>query len=66
MPVPAEPRRRRHRHKHHQSGIPWWFLLIVVIFLLALGYAFFEAGNSLATDREQQDKHAVPAELQKH
>src|ERR1035438_8941236 len=42
-----EPHRSHRRHsgsgRHHSAGIPWWFILLVTIALVALGYVLMRS-----------------------
>jgi len=58
-PVPL-PETQPHRRKHHRVRIPWWFVLLVVLFLVALGFAFFHTGRGVSRDAIQQNKHDLP------
>jgi hypothetical protein len=53
--------RRSRRSRHHRSGIPWWFLIVACIALLALLYLLFEVGTSASRNAIDEDKHAVPS-----
>ena len=53
------PQSRPHR-RHRRSRVPWWFVGVMIIFVLALGYALFEAWNAANRMGVQQDKHDVP------
>jgi hypothetical protein len=59
-PLPAAQPHRAHGRKHRHRSFPWWFVLLLGIFLLALGYAFFEAGSGVVGERLDQDKHEIP------
>jgi hypothetical protein len=55
--------RRRHSHgrrRHRQPHRPWWFILVAAIFILALAYAFFEAGTEASKDSVNKVKHELP------
>jgi hypothetical protein len=54
-------RRRSGSGKHQRSAIPWWFVILAGIALLALGYVLLETGTHLATEGVNQDKHEVPS-----
>jgi hypothetical protein len=49
-------RQRPRSGKHNRSAIPWWFVLLVVIALLALGYVLLETGANVSVE----DKHELP------
>lgn len=49
----------RHR-KHKRFGASWWFVLLVVIFLWALWYAWFKTGADPSQDAIDFDKHKIP------
>jgi hypothetical protein len=60
------------QHSHHQrsgsrrhkgSGIPWWFVILFLIAVLAFGYVFLEAGSGVATDGANIQKHELPPPL---
>ena len=61
-PYQAQPsyRKRSGSGKHKRSGIPWWFIILFLIAVLALGYVFLEAGSSVSMDVE---KHELPPPL---
>jgi hypothetical protein len=60
-PASATPRRHSHTGKSHQQhGVPWWFILLAVIFILALGYTFFEMGADDSSDAVSKTKHELP------
>ncbi len=62
-PAPKKPDSRHkhsHRRNHQRALIPWWFVLLVLAFLLALGYAMFLAGREVTHRGIQQEKHAIP------
>lgn len=46
--------------KHHPSGIPWWFVILILIFLGAIVYAFLETGNHTSKDAIDQSRHELP------
>jgi hypothetical protein len=46
--------------KHKRSSIPWWFIIIVGIALVALGYVLLETGSNLSTEGINKDKHEIP------
>lgn len=54
-------RRRSHSGKHRRSVIPWWFLMLVFVFLGALVYALFQAGAHLSKQGIDQYKHDLPS-----
>ena len=58
--TPDSPPRHSHRRKHKRSAIPWWFVLLVLIFIFALGYILFEAGREVTSKGIQQDRHELP------
>ena len=58
---PDSPHGRSHRKPHKRSAIPWWFAVLALIFILAIGYALFEAGRAVTRSGMQQDRHEIPA-----
>ena len=54
-PVPA-PRPRRHR----PSRIPWWAMILLVVFIWALWYAWLKTGAESSRELINHDKHALP------
>jgi hypothetical protein len=61
--LPTSETRRRHAHRrktHHRPGVPWWFLLLALIFIAALGYAFFEMGADASRESLNKVKHDLP------
>ncbi len=61
--VPASESRRRHSHgrrRYHRQGVPWWFLVLAAIFILALAYAFFEVGSDVSKESVSRVKHELP------
>lgn len=59
-PAPA-PELQPHHRKHHRSRVPWWFVLLALFFLCALGYALFETGRAVSGSAVQDSKHDLPA-----
>jgi hypothetical protein len=59
-PRPA-PRHHAHRKSHQPKGIPWWFVVLVLIFVLALGYILFETGRTISTDSANPEKQVIPS-----
>jgi hypothetical protein len=61
--VPQEevsiPSHSRHR-KHKRSGGAWWFVLLIIVFLWAVWYAFFKTGADASRDVIDMDKHTIP------
>jgi hypothetical protein len=53
-------RKHVHKGKHKRHGMPWWFVLMVVIFILALGYAFLEMGANESDAIVNKVKHEIP------
>ena len=53
-------RSRSRSEKHHRSGIPWWFAVLILIFLGALVYAFLETGSHASKDAVDQSRHELP------
>jgi len=50
------------RHKRHQRAFgTWWFVIVVIIFLWAVWYAFIKSGADASKDVIDLDKHAIPA-----
>lgn len=61
-PQSRSPKRRPHR-RHRRSRELWWFAVVAIIFLLALGYALFEgwtAATRISIQEGTQDKPSVP------
>jgi hypothetical protein len=56
---------RSRSSEHHRAGIPWWFILLILIFLGAFIYAFLETGNHAASDAVDDSKHELPPPLKK-
>ena len=59
----ASESRRRHSHgrrRYRQPRMPWWFILLAVIFVLALGYAFFQMGSDVSSESVNKAKHELP------
>jgi hypothetical protein len=61
LPAAEAPRRHSHRGSLKRSGFPWWFILLIVIFIMALGYAFFEMGGDASSDSLGKAKHELPS-----
>lgn len=59
-PTPETPHKHTHRGSHQRKGVPWWFILLVVLFILALGYAFVEMGSDAAKESVGKAKHELP------
>ena len=59
-PTQESPRSHSHRGRIKHNGLPWWFILMVVIFILALGYAFFELGTDSSNESADTIKHELP------
>jgi hypothetical protein len=59
---PAQPshRKRSGSGKHKRSAIPWWFVVLVAITLLALGYLLLGPGSSAPADAINNEKHEIP------
>jgi hypothetical protein len=55
------PRRRSHRGSHGPSGVPWWFVLLALVFIGALAYAFWQMGLQATGEAVIQDRHEIPA-----
>lgn len=55
-PVPTSRSRRR-----RPSGVPWWALIIIVVFLWALWYAWLKTGVESSREFMNHDKHAIPS-----
>jgi hypothetical protein len=52
--------KRSGSRKSTLSAIPWWFVLLIGIAVLALGYILLESGNNLSMDAINQNKHELP------
>ena len=60
-PTSETPRRHSHRRRtHRRQGVPWWFIILAAIFILALGYAFFEMGADDSSESVSAVKHELP------
>ena len=46
--------------KHRRSDIPWWFIILAGIALLAFGYVFFGSGTRVSRDAVDLEKHQIP------
>ena len=60
---PASGSRRKHSHgrrRYKQPSMPWWFILLAAIFILALAYAFFEMGSDVSKESVDKVKHELP------
>jgi hypothetical protein len=60
---PGSESRRRHSHgrrRYKQPRMPWWVILLAAIFILALAYAFFEAGSEASKESVSKVKHELP------
>ena len=55
--IAMDPRKGAKRPRHHRSSVPWWFLIVVAIFLWALAYCLLHEENP-SSDLE---KHELPA-----
>ena len=61
LPTSETPRRHAHRKRTHQRpGVPWWFILLALIFIAALGYAIFEMGADASSESVNKAKHELP------
>ena len=49
-----------HKRTHRHRGTPWWFWLMVIVFILAIGYAFFEMGADVSDSTVSKIKHEIP------
>ena len=61
--VPASASQRRHSHgrrRHKHSRVPWGFILLAAIFILALVYALFEMGSDASKATVDKAKHDLP------
>jgi hypothetical protein len=54
------PHRHHHRTAHKRGGLPWWFVLLLVTFLLALAYAFVEMETRLSNESLDNARHEIP------
>jgi hypothetical protein len=57
---PDSPPVRSNRRTHRRQGTPWWFLLLVLIFIMAIWYAFFHEGSNSSRDLINSSKHEIP------
>ena len=53
-------RKRSGSGKHKRSAIPWWFVILLGITALALGYLLLGPGSSAPTDAINNEKHEIP------
>ena len=61
LPTSETPMRHAHRKRtHHRLGVPWWFILLALVFIAALGYAFFEMGAGASSESISNVKHELP------
>jgi hypothetical protein len=59
-PQPPPPQSRPHKHSHRRGGLPWWFVLLILIFVGALGYVLCEAGGCMSKVTVPHDRHELP------
>jgi hypothetical protein len=59
-PAAESSRRHYHRGMSKRKGLPWWFILLLAIFILALGYALFEMGSDVSSESADTVKHELP------
>jgi hypothetical protein len=57
----------RHPHRSHsgsgmhkRSTTPWWFIILLGITLVALGYILMEGGTQASREGINEEKHAIP------
>ena len=55
----ASPK-RSHTGKHRHAGTPWWFVLLILIFVGALVYAWLESGTQGSKDAVDESRHELP------
>jgi hypothetical protein len=62
IPPPAAPapRHRPYRRIHKRQAAAWWFLILLLIFAWAFGYAFLHLGSDASRDAAQKVRHEVP------
>jgi hypothetical protein len=59
-PTSETPRRHSHKGRTHQRlGVPWWFILLALIAIVALGYAVFEMGTDASSESVNKVKHEL-------
>jgi hypothetical protein len=61
--LPTSESRRRHSRglrRYRQPRMPWWFILVVAVFILALAYAYFEMGTEASKESRSKVKHELP------
>ena len=60
LPTSETPRKHAHRSgSHARPGVPWWFILLALIFMVALGYALFEMGPDASSESVSKVKHEL-------
>jgi hypothetical protein len=59
-PTTESPQKHSHRRRYKRNGVPWWLIILVFIFILALGYAFLEMGSDASSDSANTVKHELP------
>ena len=53
--------KRSGRSRHRHAAFQWWFIILVVVALVALGYLLLEASKSASKSAIETDKHELPA-----
>ena len=59
-PTPEPPHKHAHRGSHQRNGVSWWFIFLMVLFILALGYAYVEMGSDASKESVGKAKHELP------
>ena len=56
----ASPELARGRRRRRPSGVPWWALILCLVVIWALWYAWLKTGVESSRDLISHDKHALP------
>jgi hypothetical protein len=59
-PAAASPPPHSSYRPHRRSGVSWWFVVLLGLFLWALWYAWFKSGGDTSQDAINFDKHRIP------